>query len=376
MQITYLAAAAIAATGALAKPRFVMYFDQWHKDSLPDHSVTAGVTHVTTAFADSVIFNSGTWYSPFMAPDQVRSLFDTGTKLCLAVGGWGQSAGFDAAAKTDETRQLYAKNVADTIKNLGYDCVDIDWEYPGGNGEDYKVVPNSEKAWEIEAYPLFLEAVRKALPENIELSIAVPARVEDMMAFTAENVAKINGIVNYVNIMTYDLMNRRMNETTHHTSVNGSLNSVNTYLERGLSPDKINLGFAFYAKWFSTEAGYQCTTPTGCPTALLENPDGSDPLVSGAITFEASTYAGKLEHAVANGIADEEEGGQWWWDAAEEVYWTWDTADLVARKFSEIVVPKKLGGVFAWSLAQDSYDWSRFKALQAGVRGMEQKQDD
>lgn len=175
--------------------------------------------------------------------------------------------------------------------------------------------------------------------------------------------------------MTYDLMNRRMNETTHHTSVNGSLDSINTYMQRGLSPEKINLGFAFYAKWFSTQAGYKCTTPTGCPTALLENANGSDPLVSGAVTFEASTYAGKLEHAVANGIADEEQGGQWWWDADEEVYWTWDTADLIARKFSEIVVPKKLGGVFAWSLAQDSYDWSRFKALQAGVKGMEQKQD-
>ena len=77
---------------------------------------------------------------------------------------------------------------------------DIDWEYPGGNGEDYKRIPNSEKVWEIEAYPLFLEEMRKALPENIELSIAVPARVEDMIAFTAENVARINGIVDYVNV--------------------------------------------------------------------------------------------------------------------------------------------------------------------------------
>lgn len=90
---------------------------------MPDHSVTAGVTHVTTAFADSIIFNSGTWYTPFMAPDQVRNLFDSGTKLCLAVGGWGLSAGFDVAAKTSETRQAYAKNVADTIQRLGYDCV-------------------------------------------------------------------------------------------------------------------------------------------------------------------------------------------------------------------------------------------------------------
>lgn len=173
--------------------------------------------------------------------------------------------------------------------------------------------------------------------------------------------------------MTYDLMMRRMNETTHHTSVAGSLDSVTTYIERGLSPSNINLGFAFYAKWFTTAAGYNCTTPTGCPTAELEDPDGNDTGLSGAITFEVSTYAGDLEHAVANGIADEELGGQWYWDSAREVFWTWDTPEFVARKFSEIVLPKGLGGVMAWALAQDSYDWSRFKAMQAGVKAMQDK---
>ncbi|UKZ79240.1 hypothetical protein TrVFT333_006990 [Trichoderma virens FT-333] len=373
MRTTTLAAAAVAFTGAMAKPRYLMYFDQWDTQNLPDHSVTAGVTHVTTAFAASTLFTSGEQYEPFMPLDQIRALFDHGTKICMAIGGWGDTAGFSAGAQNKTTRRAYAKNVAATVKRLGYDCVDIDWEFPGGNGQDYIQTPNSEKAWEIDAFPLFLQEIKSAIGGHIELSVAAPGRVEDMIAYTPENVAKINHIVDFVNVMTYDLMMRRMNTTTHHSGVANSLASVTTYIERGLSPSKINLGFAFYAKYFTTAPGYNCTTPVGCPTAVLEDAQGNDTGLSGAITFEVSTYAGALEHAVANGIADEQLGGQWWWDSEKEIFWTWDTAEFAARKFKEIVVPKGLGGVFAWALAQDSYDWSRFKAMQAGVKAMQHK---
>jgi chitinase len=60
---------------------------RWHKDVLPPKDVTAGVTHVITAFATSDIFVSGSWYTPFMPLDQVRALFDEGTKVCMAIGG-------------------------------------------------------------------------------------------------------------------------------------------------------------------------------------------------------------------------------------------------------------------------------------------------
>ncbi|KAL7781713.1 glycoside hydrolase family 18 protein [Trichoderma afarasin] len=375
MRTSTLAAAAVAVTGAMAKPRFLMYFDQWDTQNLPDRSVTAGVTHVTTAFAGTTLFTDGEQYEPFMPLDQIRALFDEGTKICMAIGGWGDTAGFSAGAKTKQTRQTYAKNVAATVKRLGYDCVDIDWEFPGGNGQDYIQTPNSEKVWEIDAFPLFLQEIKSAVGADIELSIAAPGRVEDMIGYTPENVAKINHIVDFVNVMTYDLMMRRMNTTTHHSGVANSLASVTTYIERGLSPSKINLGFAFYAKYFTTAPGVNCTTPVGCPTAVLEDAEGNDTGLSGAITFETSTYAGALEHAVANGIADEELGGQWWWDSEKEIFWTWDTAEFAARKFKDIVVPKGLGGVFAWALAQDSYDWSRFKAMQAGVKAMQPKLD-
>lgn len=188
--------------------------------SRPAKDVTAGINYVITAFAPSTTFTSGSSYQPFMPLDQIRALFDKGTKVCMAVGGWGDTSGFSAGAATEETRNTYAKNLATTLTNLGYDCVgksnatcycgrlgfvllilsvDVDWEYPGGNGQDYKQVPNDKKVAEIETYPFLLQEIKAAIGDK-ELSIAVPGKVGDMIAFTAEQVPKIDKAVDFINV--------------------------------------------------------------------------------------------------------------------------------------------------------------------------------
>ncbi|KAK0390035.1 hypothetical protein NLU13_3608 [Sarocladium strictum] len=369
-------------TGAVeASLRYNTYFDQWHTARLPDKATTAGVTYVTIAFAESSIFNWGGQYVPFVPIDQVRALFDAGTKVCLAVGGWGDNAGFTTALSTEQTRQTFAKNLAAELDRLGYDCVDIDYEYPGGNGADWKQVPNQAREFEIKAFPMLLSQVKTAIGDK-ELSIAVPGRQVDMIAFTDEQTNKIDKVVDHVNVMTYDLMNRRMNQTCHHTSIVDSAVSIDTYIERGIDASKLSLGIAFYAKWFTTAQGIECTSPIGCPTEMLEAADGSDTGLSGAVTFETSNYQDgggwgvppSFSTAMANGMTDEQNGGAWFWDAESRLFWTWDTPALIARKFTEIVESRGLGGVFAWSLTEDSHDWSHFRAMQEGVRGKSPRQ--
>lgn len=90
---------------------------------MPDKATTAGVNYVVTAFATSDTFTSGSWYEPFMPLDQVRALFDEGTKVCMAIGGWGDTSGFSAGSASEETRKTYATNVAAAVEQLGYDCV-------------------------------------------------------------------------------------------------------------------------------------------------------------------------------------------------------------------------------------------------------------
>jgi chitinase len=228
--------------------------------------------------------------------------------------------------------------------------------------------------------------------------------------------------------MSYDLMNRRNTVTAHHTSVTGAAESIENYIKIGAPVDKINLGFAFYAKYFTTSGS--CTTPLGCPIVAAEDPvTGQDTLTSGAWTFEpghmvapdmskvvtsydgmcgpekmtkcasgcCSQYgncgtsaahcsgacqhafgtgcldadvAGSWQLAMSNSVTDKVEGGQYYLDQTNNLFWTWDTPEMITRKFQDIVTQYGLGGVMAWSLGEDSYDWSHIhqiaKELKSG----------
>lgn len=338
----------------------------------------------------------------------MRARFDDGVKVSIAIGGWGDTAGFSEGSATEASRTSYATALADMLDSLGFDGVDIDWEYPAGNGADYKQNPNSGKTAEIENFPLLLAAIKSAIGDK-ELSIAVPGLERDMIAYTAEQAPAIWEAVDFVNIMAYDLMTRRDNITAHHTSVQGSLKVIEHYLDvLALPADKATLGFAFYAKYFTTDPAYPCETGLGCTTVLLEAEDGSDTGKSAAMTFEKENYATAASNltetpdgscgaavgyfckagdccsaygycgntaeycgtnclseysqntctavsistlfkaAMANGTTDEVEGGEYYYDSANNVFWSWDTPELIAQKFEEIVKAKGLGGVMAW----------------------------
>lgn len=72
--------------------------------------------------------------------------------------------------------------------------------------------------------------------------------------------------------------------------------------------------------------------------------------------------------AEKNGKTDEEAGGQYYWDSKTNLFWSWDTPELIARKFTDIVEAKKLGGVMAWSLGEDTYKFAHLEAMQKGVK--------
>ncbi|QDS73846.1 hypothetical protein FKW77_006620 [Venturia effusa] len=423
---------------ATGQGRNVIYYDQYHTNLTSfTPELAEGITHVVLAFIPSTNFTvaNTSAFTPFESVTKARTRFANSTKVLIAIGGWGDTAGFGIGAATNESRALFAKNVKKMLVETGADGVDIDWEYPGGNGADYKKNPNSNKTSEITTYPLLLSEIRAAIGSSYLLTAAVPGLARDMIAYTASTGPSIFKSLDFVNLMSYDLMNRRDTVMKHHSDIAGSLEAVNLYTSIGLDPAKINLGIAFYAKWFAADANSTCsaTSPLGCKTAVLEDPvTGDDTGISGAVTFEASNYLIVDESKLANSTdgscganvgpfgtrcipgnccsqygfcgtsstycslscqapygecsgstygesflkamapnastTDTKLGGEYYYDAEGKIFWTWDTAALIARKFEEIVKAKGLGGVMAWSLAEDAYDWSRLKAMNAGVK--------
>ncbi|KAL5622073.1 hypothetical protein BROUX41_006018 [Berkeleyomyces rouxiae] len=348
----------------------IMYLTGQHPITPPREAVRH-VTHVEMAFLPSDLFNRPPpdEYPLFMSVSEARTHFRPGTQIMVAIGGWGDTLGFEKAASTAQTRKLWSGNVAAMVETTGADGVDLDWEYPGGNGEHYKVDPNSGKAWEIEAYPLLIQALRDALGPRKLISAAVPGLERDMIAFTGATVPQISQNLDFINVMTYDLMNRRDNATKHHTGVEASRESLKAYIDRGAPAAKLNLGFAFYVKWFLTE---ECdpTDPVGCRTGLMEDrKTGADLGKTGGFSWHDSTpedVKASFSRALELGEFTTSGGGGYsYWDAAEQRWWTFDTPEVVPLKFQSLVDGSGIGGVFAWGLGEDGPRFAMLGAVNA-----------
>lgn len=57
----------------------------------------------------------------FTTVEKARSQFLPGTKIMVAIGGWGDTAGFEEAAATVDSRERWARNVAAMVQMTGAD---------------------------------------------------------------------------------------------------------------------------------------------------------------------------------------------------------------------------------------------------------------
>lgn len=98
---------------------------RWHATDLPSQDKTEGIDYAIMSFAASKLFNSDSpeAYKPFESPETMRKRFSPDTKLMVAIGGWGDTAGFSEGAKDEASRTRYAKNVASMLDAHGFDGV-------------------------------------------------------------------------------------------------------------------------------------------------------------------------------------------------------------------------------------------------------------
>lgn len=194
-----------------------------------------------------------------------------------------------------------------------------------------------------------------------------------MLAFTKAKMPAISASLDFFNVMTYDLMNRRDNITKHRTGIAASLTAIEAYEERDVPPEKMNLGFAFYIKWVKTDPHGGCDkSPVGCKTAVIEDPL-TDADLGQADAFAWHNHvpknvAASYEKAIVYGSFDDENGGHYYWSSKENLWWSWDTPGAIAKKFPAIMEKKGLGGAFAWGLGEDADEFTHLRALTAEMK--------
>ncbi|THC86974.1 hypothetical protein EYZ11_013580 [Aspergillus tanneri] len=140
-----------------ATKRVVGYYADWtvYRNFTPTDLDAGLFTHINYAFAD--INPNGTVYlfDPWAATQMkfpgdlksesgdniygcVKQLFLVkkkyrNLKLMLSIGGYSLSGNFTTPTSTRQGRKEFAASAVKLVQDLGFDGIDIDWEYPTEN---------------------------------------------------------------------------------------------------------------------------------------------------------------------------------------------------------------------------------------------------
>lgn len=174
-------------------------------------------------------------------------------KIVLSVGGWG-AGGFSEMAMTKAGRDSFALSCQEAVERFGLDGIDIDWEYPCSSQAGIASDPRDR-----ENFTLLLQALRDRLGSR-SLSIAAGAGEYFIQGTEMDKAA---GILDYVQLMTYDLRNGFTRQAGHHAALTASagdgsdLNTqamVKLFHEAGVPLEKLVIGAAFYSRrWDGVE---------------------------------------------------------------------------------------------------------------------------
>lgn len=177
-------------------------------------------------------------------------------KILISVGGWTWSKNFSDATLTDTSRKNFAASAVDIIAKYKLDGVDIDWEYPGMQGDSNVYRPEDK-----EHYTLLFKELRSgldSLAKITNLKYFVTTAVGGSYDYIAHTeMDKVAQYCDYINVMSYDYADGSDSISGHHTNLFTSTydtsrysadKSIRAFIAAGVPPQKIVIGIAFYGK--------------------------------------------------------------------------------------------------------------------------------
>lgn len=314
-------------------------------------------------------------------------------KIGISIGGWSKSGDFSKVVANSSSKAKFIENIIKFVQYTNMDFVDIDWEYPCAvrqpdhvdNARDEGTINSTPD--DKQNYILFLQDLKKALNEqaiktgkDYELSVALPASKKQLEL--GIDVSKIFEIVDFANVMTYDMRGAWDDTSGHQTALYANPNdptkdsglsidqSVKYLLSNGAKSDKIVIGSAYYTRgWQKVSKGPDAKTPGLYGTAELVSKNADGTAARGAKN-EAPLKAG--DGGVATGVwsyrsldklkAEYPGIKEYWDDAAKAPYlydensgafFTYDNTKSIGEKI-KYVKGNNLGGMIAWMASNDA----------------------
>lgn len=262
-------------------------------------------------------------------------------KVIVSLGGWGGCQTCPDVFATDSGRQAFVQSAKELLDNFHADGIDLDWEYPAlENVPGYAYYPADK-----DNFTTVVRMLRKTLGKKAEISFAAGGFTDYLR--TSIDWKQVAPLVNYINLMSYDLINGYATQTGHHTALYSrpeqeqSTDRAIRWLDSaGVPLHKVAIGMAFYARVF----GGVDSINNGLyrPCHFLHGVSYKD---QATVLSSDSGYVYHWDNAAK---------APYMYNAREQTFASFDDT-LSIRVKTEYAVRKGLGGVMFWQMTEDKF---------------------
>ncbi|MEU0492216.1 glycosyl hydrolase family 18 protein [Nocardiopsis sp. NPDC006139] len=304
----------------------------------------------------------------------------------ISLGGWEWSRYFSDAALTEESRERFVESCIDLylrgdlpeLNGAGgegaaygvFDGIDLDWEWPGTDGNPHNVVRPEDR----ENFTALVQEFRDQLDEygaetdrHYELTAFMPAGGWRLDA--GYELDEVMPNFDFITVQGYDYHGTWETVTNHQSNLVTDARDPepvisaelirDAYLSRGVDPAKLVLGIPFYGQgWTGVEPG-----PEG--DGLFQPASGPAQGTYSTGTEEWRFLREKVDSGEFELFRNDEAGTAWIYDG--ETFWTYDDETAVSQK-TEWALGSGYSGVMVWAIDGDDAGGSLMASIDAALR--------
>lgn len=263
-------------------------------------------------------------------------------KIFISLGGWGGCETCSDIFSQKKGRIQFSNSVLSILSKYNLDGIDLDWEYPAlPSIEGHSYSPEDKQN-----FTLLIEQLRKTLGKKYEISFAAGG-FEEFLVKSVE-WEKVMPMIDFVNLMNYDIINGNSTSTGHHTPLfsneyqkESTQFTVNFLINKKIPREKIVIGAAFYGR-------------------IFENVDS----INNGL-YQPGKFNAYVNFKDLGKVVNKENGFEYYYDSISKAAWaynkkqklfaTYDDKYSVKNKVN-YVNEQNLGGIMFWSLNGDYYE--------------------